>query len=125
MSQYMALYRKWRPSVFADVIGQEHITKVLQSEVMQGSVSHAYLFCGSRGTGKTTCAKILARAISCENPQNGDPCGECACCKAAENSFVIVEMDAASNNGVENIRELREKISFTPIELKKRVYIID
>ena len=125
MSQYMALYRKWRPSVFADVIGQEHITKVLQSEVMQGSVSHAYLFCGSRGTGKTTCAKILARAISCENPQNGDPCGECACCKAAENSFDIVEMDAASNNGVENIRELREKISFTPIELKKRVYIID
>ncbi len=125
MSQYMALYRKWRPSVFADVIGQEHITKVLQSEVMQGSVSHAYLFCGSRGTGKTTCAKILARAVSCDNPQNGDPCGKCERCLAAENSFDITEMDAASNNGVDSIRELREKISFMPIELKKRVYIID
>ena len=125
MSQYMALYRKWRPSVFADVVGQDHITKVLRSEIMQGSVSHAYLFCGSRGTGKTTCAKILAKAISCENPNGGDPCGVCEKCRAFENSFDIVEMDAASNNGVDDVRELREKINFMPVEMKRRVYIID
>ena len=125
MSQYMALYRKWRPSVFADVVGQDHITKVLRSEVMQGSVSHAYLFCGSRGTGKTTCAKILAKAISCENPVDGDPCGACEKCRAFETSFDIVEMDAASNNGVDDVRELREKINFMPVEMKRRVYIID
>ena len=125
MSQYMALYRKWRPAVFADVVGQDHITKVLRSEIMQGSVSHAYLFCGSRGTGKTTCAKILAKAISCENPKDGDPCGECEKCRAFENSFDIVEMDAASNNGVDDVRELREKINFMPVEMKRRVYIID
>ena len=125
MSQYMALYRKWRPSVFADVVGQDHITKVLRSEVMQGSVSHAYLFCGSRGTGKTTCAKILAKAVSCENPVDGDPCGVCEKCRAFESSFDIVEMDAASNNGVDDVRELREKINFMPVEMKRRVYIID
>ncbi len=125
MSQYIALYRKWRPSVFADVIGQDHITKVLRSEIMQGSVSHAYLFCGSRGTGKTTCAKILAKAISCENPTYGDPCGVCEKCKNFESSFDIVEMDAASNNGVDDVRELREKINFMPVEMKRRVYIID
>ena len=121
----MALYRKWRPSVFSDVVGQEHITKILKSEIMQGSVSHAYLFCGSRGTGKTTCAKILAKAISCENPKDGDPCGECEKCRNFDNSFDIVEMDAASNNGVEDVRDLREKINFLPIEMKRRVYIID
>ena len=125
MSEYMALYRKWRPAVFADVVGQDHITKVLRSEVMQGSVSHAYLFCGSRGTGKTTCAKILAKAISCENPVDGDPCGVCEKCRAFENSFDIVEMDAASNNGVDDVRELKEKINFMPVEMKRRVYIID
>ncbi|MBE6680723.1 MAG: DNA polymerase III subunit gamma/tau [Ruminococcaceae bacterium] len=125
MSQYMALYRKYRPSVFADVVGQDHITKVLRSEIMQGAVSHAYLFCGSRGTGKTTCAKILAKAISCENPKDGDPCGICEKCKSFENSFDIVEMDAASNNGVDDVRELREKINFMPVEMKRRVYIID
>lgn len=125
MSQYMALYRKYRPSVFADVVGQDHITKVLRSEIMQNSVSHAYLFCGSRGTGKTTCAKILAKAISCENPIDGDPCGNCEKCKAFENSFDIVEMDAASNNGVDDVRELKEKINFMPVEMKRRVYIID
>ena len=125
MPQYMALYRKWRPSVFADVIGQDHITKVLRSEIMQKSVSHAYLFCGSRGTGKTTCAKILAKAVSCENPVDGDPCGVCEKCKAFENSLDIVEMDAASNNSVNDIRELRDRISFMPIELSRKVYIID
>ncbi len=125
MSQYIALYRKYRPAFFADVVGQDHITKVLRSEVMQDSVSHAYLFCGSRGTGKTTCAKILAKAANCRHPVDGDPCGECESCRAFENSFDIVEMDAASNNGVDNIRELQDKISFLPIEMKRRVYIID
>ena len=125
MSNYIALYRKYRPRIFSDVVGQEHITKVLKSEVMQGSVSHAYLFCGSRGTGKTTCAKILAKAVSCENPQNGDPCGECEKCRAFDSSFDILEMDAASNNGVDDVRDLREKINFLPIEMKRRVYIID
>ncbi len=125
MSEYLALYRKWRPSVFADVIGQDHITKVLRSEVTQKSVSHAYLFCGSRGTGKTTCAKILAKAVSCENPVNGDPCGKCPACLAFDKSLDITEMDAASNNSVNDIRDLRERISFMPIELPRRVYIID
>jgi len=125
MSNYIALYRKYRPKVFSDVVGQDHITKVLKSEIMQDSVSHAYLFCGSRGTGKTTCAKILAKAISCENPQSGDPCGVCEKCAAFDSSFDIVEMDAASNNGVDDVRELREKINFLPIEMKRRVYIID
>lgn len=125
MSGYKALYRKWRPSVFSDVIGQEHITSVLKSEVMSGSVSHAYLFCGSRGTGKTTCAKILAKAVSCENPQNGDPCGKCASCIASENTLDIYEIDAASHNGVDNIRELRDTVVYPPSEMKRRVYIID
>lgn len=125
MSDYVALYRKYRPKVFSDVVGQEHITRVLKGEIMQGAVSHAYLFCGSRGTGKTTCAKILAKAVSCENPVDGDPCGECERCRSFENSFDIVEMDAASNNGVDDVRELKEKINFLPIEMKRRVYIID
>ena len=125
MSEYVALYRKWRPSVFADVIGQEHITKVLCSEVSGGSVSHAYLFCGSRGTGKTTCAKILAKAVNCEHPQNGDPCGKCRTCLAFDKTYDVLEIDAASNNSVENIRDLCEKVGFMPIEMKKRVYIID
>ncbi|MBR5307840.1 MAG: DNA polymerase III subunit gamma/tau [Clostridia bacterium] len=125
MSSYIALYRKWRPQVFEDVVGQEHITDVLRGEIIRGSVSHAYLFCGSRGTGKTTCAKILARAVSCENPKDGDPCGECENCKKALESFDIAEIDAASNNGVDNIRELREEVLYPPSELKRRVYIID
>lgn len=125
MSDYIALYRKWRPSVFADVVGQDHITKVLRGEIIAGSVSHAYLFCGSRGTGKTTCAKILSKAVNCESPVNGDPCGKCERCLAFDKSFDIVEMDAASNNGVDEIRNLCEKISFMPIEMKKRVYIVD
>lgn len=125
MSGYKALYRKWRPSVFSDVIGQEHITTVLKSEIMSQSVSHAYLFCGSRGTGKTTCAKILSKAVSCENPQNGDPCGVCPSCVAAENTLDIYEIDAASHNGVDNIRELRDTVVYPPSEMKRRVYIID
>lgn len=125
MSSYIALYRKWRPAVFEDVIGQEHITDVLRGEISRGSVSHAYLFCGSRGTGKTTCAKILAKAVSCENPIGGDPCGVCENCKRANGSFDISEIDAASNNGVDNIRELREEVLYPPSELKRRVYIID
>ncbi len=125
MASYKALYRKWRPSVFSDVIGQEHITSVLKSEITAGTVSHAYLFCGSRGTGKTTCAKILSKAVSCENPHDGDPCGVCPTCIAAENSLDIYEIDAASNNGVDDIRELRDTVMYPPSEMKKRVYIID
>ncbi len=124
---YQALYRKYRPTVFSDVCGQEHITSVLQYECANGRISHAYLFCGSRGTGKTTCAKILARAVNCENPQNGNPCGECAACRSIEagNAMDVLEMDAASNNGVEYIRDIRDAVSFTPAALKRRVYIID
>lgn len=124
---HQALYRKWRPQTFGDVCGQEHVTSVLRHEVMTKTTSHAYLFCGSRGTGKTTCAKILARAVSCENPQNGDPCGECASCKAAQSQSCIdiVEMDAASNNGVDDIRTIRDEVEYLPAELKYKVYIID
>ncbi len=123
--EYIALYRKWRPSVFADVIGQDHVTKVLCGEIEHSSVSHAYIFCGSRGTGKTTCAKILAKAVNCESPVNGDPCGKCKNCLAFDSSYDILEMDAASNNSVENIRDLCDKVAFMPFEMKKRVYIID
>ncbi|MBO5090459.1 MAG: DNA polymerase III subunit gamma/tau [Clostridia bacterium] len=124
---YQALYRKYRPQTFSDVIGQEHITKTLQNELYEGKTVHAYLFTGTRGTGKTTCAKILANAVNCLNSKNGDPCLECDACKAALNgeNTDIVEIDAASNNGVDNIRELREIISFAPASSKYRVYIID
>ena len=127
MSEYKSLYRKWRPKVFADVFGQEHITRVLENQVVNKKVSHAYLFCGSRGTGKTTCAKILAKAVNCESHVNGSPCNECATCVGIETGGIIdvVEIDAASNNGVENIREIREEVAFTPSGAEKKVYIID
>ena len=124
---YQALYRKWRPKTFEDVSGQPQVTKTLKNELKSGRLSHAYLFTGSRGTGKTSSAKILAKAINCLNPIDGDPCCECEICKGIDNGTVldIVEIDAASNNGVENIRLLREEASFTPSSAKFRVYIID
>ncbi len=124
---HQALYRKWRPRVFDDVYGQEHITSVLKYEVGNGKLSHAYLFCGSRGVGKTTCAKILAKAVNCENPQNGEPCGVCDSCRAIEagSATDVLEMDAASNNGVENIRDIRDEVVFAPSMLKYKVYIVD
>ncbi len=124
---YQALYRKYRPSTFNDVVGQDHITKTLKNELDCGKIVHAYLFTGTRGTGKTTCAKILAKAVNCLNPINGDPCGECEICRMVANDEAtdIVEMDAASNNGVDDIRELREQVNFSPAACKYRVYIID
>ena len=124
---YQALYRKYRPQTFSDVIGQEHITLTLKNELAQGKTVHAYLFTGTRGTGKTSCAKILARAVNCINNKKGDPCLECEACLSIENgeNTDIVEIDAASNNGVDSIRELRELLNFTPTASKYRVYIID
>lgn len=124
---YQALYRKYRPTVFEDVVGQDHITSTLKSSFEKGKVFHAYLFTGTRGTGKTTCAKILAKAICCENPKQGEPCGECSACLsiAQGNATDISEIDAASNNGVNDIRDLKEQVNFLPVSLKYRVYIID
>ena len=124
---YQALYRKYRPLTFSDVVGQEHITETLKKELSDGKTVHAYLFTGTRGTGKTSCAKILAKAVNCLNSNNGDPCLECDSCRsvAKEENTDIVEIDAASNNGVDNIRELRDMINFTPTSSKYRVYIID
>lgn len=124
---YLALYRKWRPKTFADVIGQEHITTTLKNEIEQNRLAHSYLFTGSRGTGKTTCSKILSMAINCDNPVNGNPCMVCENCKGIENGSTldVVEIDAASNNGVDNIRELRDEASYTPAQCKYRVYILD
>lgn len=123
---YQALYRKYRPKSFSDVVGQSAITKTLQNAVSTGKISHAYLFTGTRGTGKTTCAKILAAAVNCEHSVNGNPCFECESCKTVLSGCTdIVEMDAASNNGVNDVRELREQIAFLPTALKYRVYIID
>ena len=124
---YQALYRKWRPRTFSDVCGQEHITKTLQNEIINERISHAYLFTGTRGTGKTSCAKILAKAVNCLNPVNGNPCNECAICKGIDNGSIldVNEIDAASNSRVEDIREIIDEVNFTPSSAKYRVYIVD
>lgn len=124
---HQALYRKWRPKSFSEVCGQEHITSILRQEATEGKFNHAYLFCGSRGTGKTTCAKILSKVVNCENVIDGNPCGVCPSCLAIENGSTtdVLEMDAASNNGVDNIRDIRDEVVYSPSFLKYRVYIVD
>ena len=124
---YQALYRKWRPKTFSDVVGQEHVTETLQRQDAEGRLSHAYLFTGTRGTGKTTCAKILAKAVNCEHPENGNPCNKCSSCLGIESGgfLDVMELDAASNNGVDHVRALRDEAIYSPAQVKKRVYIID
>ena len=124
---YQAIYRRWRPLTFDDVVGQKHITQTLKNQIMNSSTAHAYLFCGTRGTGKTSTAKILARAVNCENPQNGNPCNECSVCRGLldESILDVIELDGASKNKVENIREIIDDVMFLPSVAKKKVYIID
>ena len=127
MSQYIALYRRFRPITFLDVVDQEQIVKVLKHQISNNQIGHAYLFCGSRGTGKTTTAKIFSRAVNCIRPVNGEPCNECEICKGILNSSItdVMEIDAASNNGVEDIRAIRENVIYAPTLAKYKVYIID
>ena len=124
---YQALYRQWRPVDFSSMVAQEAIVATLRNQITTGRIAHAYLFCGSRGTGKTSTAKIMSRAINCEKPQNGDPCGECESCRRllADESLDVMEIDAASNNGVDEIRDLRETVKYPPQQGKYKVYIID
>ena len=124
---YQVLYRKWRPKTFADVVGQPHVTETLKNELITGRVAHAYLFTGSRGTGKTTCAKIFAKSVNCLHPVDGNPCGECEICRGIEDESImdVTEMDAASNRKIEDIRDLLEEIRYTPAQAKYRVFIVD
>ena len=127
MAAYQALYRKYRPQTFDDVVGQLAVTQTLKTQLLSGKMSHAYLFTGSRGTGKTSCAKILSKAVNCLNPENGNPCNRCEACRAidAGSCMDVLEIDAASNNGVDNVRDLRDDAIYTPSQVRKRVYIID
>ena len=124
---YMALYRKWRPDTFEEVKGQDHVVTTLKNQIINNRIGHAFLFCGTRGTGKTSIAKLFAKAVNCEHPINGSPCNECAACRAIADgsSMNVIEIDAASNNGVDNIRQIREEVQYSPSEGKYKVYIID
>lgn len=127
MAAYRALYRKWRPMKFEDLVGQRHVSDTLRGAVVSGRIAHAYLFCGTRGTGKTSAAKIFSRAVNCQSPENGEPCNKCETCKGILNGTIldVYEMDAASNRGVESIREIREEVIYAPVGCKYKVYIID
>lgn len=124
---HIALYRKYRPKVFEDVVAQDHITKTLKNQIKQDKVAHAYIFCGPRGTGKTTTAKIMSRAVNCLNPKDGNPCNECEVCRSIldEKTLDVLEIDAASNTSVNDVRQIRDEVRYPPSMCKKKVYIID